>query len=398
VTARWNTGQLPAALGRISRTRSADDRPADVNNQTWGTVREDRATPQGRFLLGPFPWRPPAFAGPALSCPPTARNPGVGDSGLLDPEQTRHLSAAPRRPFPGTNVPRITASSPRAHLPQLAPTTCLAHPCRSDKHQCRDLPDAGRPPRDAPLPLDHSCPGGATQDSRMPAPKHDRRSTHPTPRQRWDFRNGQWGAPVAVDLAEASALHPVLPALFDALPGAPDEVPPHDDPLHRMHPQGCSHPALRPPSRHLAASQNFGDARFSGPQQTASPPGLHGMGNTPSLGSRHEVLTTLAPEPSASPTNTPSDSVSTVRPEGGVRPAAGQPQTFPFASAQAITASPAPTLPGAVLGSVRMHAGHVGHPVTRASNRSVSVPPQPASDRHEPPRSLANPTRSDLQK
>jgi hypothetical protein len=164
-------------------------------------------------------------------------------------------------------------------------------------------------------------------------------------------------------------------------------------------PQGRSHPALRPPSRHLAASQNFGDARFSGPQQTAPPPGLHGMGNTPSLGSRHEVLTTLAPEPSAPPTNTPSDSVSTVRPEGGVRPAAGQPQTFPFASAQTVPASPAPTLPGAGFSgrSVCMPATS-DPPVTKVSNRSASVPPRPASDRHEPPRSLANPTWSDLQK
>jgi hypothetical protein len=42
-----------------------------------------------------------------------------------------------------------------------------------------------------------------------------------------------------------------------------------------------SHPPL---SRHLAASQNFGDARFSGPQQTSPPPSLHGMRNTPESG------------------------------------------------------------------------------------------------------------------
>ncbi len=70
-------------------------------------------------------------------------------------------------------------------------------------------------------------------------------------------------------------------------------------------------------------------------------------GTRPSLGSRHEVLTTLAPEPSEPPMNTPSASVSTVRPEGGLRPAARQPQTFPFAFAQMITASPTPTPPGA---------------------------------------------------
>jgi hypothetical protein len=146
----------------------------------------------------------------------------------------------------------------------------------------------------------------------------------------------------------ASPLHPVLSALLDVLPGTPAEVPPHDSPSTECDPARA---AAALPSDLL--------------HDIWQPAGISGMlgsvgrnrllhhqarmewGTRPSLGSRHEVLTTLAPEPSAPPMNTRPDSVSTVRPEAGFRPAAGQPQTSPFASAQMITASPASALPGA---------------------------------------------------
>jgi hypothetical protein len=170
----------------------------------------------------------------------------------------------------------------------------------------------------------------------------------PAPRQRRDFGSGQRGALVAVYFAGASPLHPTLPPLIDVLPRTPDEVPPRDDPSTECNPARASAAVPSDPLHDI-----WQPARISGMLGSAGRSRLlHHQacmewGTRPSLGSRHEVLTTLAPEPSAPPMNTPSDSVSTVRPEGGLRPAAGQSQAFPFAFAQMITASPAPTLPGA---------------------------------------------------
>jgi hypothetical protein len=56
------------------------------------------------------------------------------------------------------------------------------------------------------------------------------------------------------------------------------------------------------------------------------------------------VLTTFTPEPYAPTMNAPSDKVSTVHPEAGLRPAAGRVQTLLFASAQMNTTSTAPVL------------------------------------------------------
>lgn len=146
----------------------------------------------------------------------------------------------------------------------------------------------------------------------------------------------------------ASSLHPVLPALLDVLLGTPAEVPPHDSPTTECDPARA---AAALPSDLL--HDIWQPARISGMLGSAGRNRLlqhqarMEWGTRPSLGSRHEVLTTLAPEPSAPPMNPRPDSVSAVRPEAGFRPVAGRPQTFTFASAQMITASPVSTLPGA---------------------------------------------------
>lgn len=233
----------------------------------------------------------------------------------------------------------------------------------------------------------------------MPAPKHDRRSTHSTPRQRWDFRCGQRGAPAAVYLTEASPLHPVLPVLFDAPPGAPDEVPPGDDPHHRMHP-----PGLRPPCPPTPFTTSGSQPEFRGcsVQRAATDcsttrPAWNGEHAEPGIETRSAYYT-RAGALRASDEHSVGQCLHSP-PRGR-----GSPGSRTAADVSVHIRTDDPRIPGAdtsrsrLLGSIRMHGSHVGPPVTKVSNRSASVPPQPASDRHEPPRSLANPTWSDLQK
>ncbi|GAX51835.1 hypothetical protein SO3561_03342 [Streptomyces olivochromogenes] len=164
--------------------------------------------------------------------------------------------------------------------------------------------------------------------------------------RRREFGSGQ-GVPSSPRTSPSESLRPVLSALLDVLLGTPAEVPPHDSPTTECDPARA---AAAPPSDLL--HDIWQPARISGMLGSAGRNRLlHHQarmewGTRPSLGSRHEVLTT-APEPSTPPMNIRPDSVSAVRPKAGFRPAARQPQTCPFSSAQMITASPASTLPGA---------------------------------------------------
>ncbi len=97
----------------------------------------------------------------------------------------------------------------------------MSRPGHTDAITCTSRPDPSRSPRDAALPPGRSCPGGRPPrhtDTRPMRITAGRRTPAPwLQRYRREFGSGQGGAVVAMYLAEAGALHPVLAALFDFL-------------------------------------------------------------------------------------------------------------------------------------------------------------------------------------